>query len=395
MEASTPHPSPGMYCAHVTRGGAALVNAELRELLRVSSDSPPCAFAEGFRFIPQGDEALLALYSNFVVFYGSSAGLPRLNIDTSAKFSPMGEILLSHHVIGTPFVLRLIGTLQSCFNVSLPNAPRCRSIRSQLEIMWESDAFLYLVLPDFERSLEQVALWLERDQNSCLRCLSHALAVLFPFFDDLPRSKPQLRNDLRMDAIYHLLRSKPEFSEAAVRLYFLLHGTGWKTINESDVIDLPNFIGYGCATKQLGVMLQSLERIYQGSRYEPLVSEVCRRIKNPACIDARQACVEELLVHKDVPMSHAWKLYEMEQQLPFLLKIAPTVPDEALPMALSRVCALSRTLPALDSFDLLTAYLNRLLRQNGPYCASYKPKLIELLEPLLAGKFPASTSTFL
>ena len=160
-------------------------------------------------------------------------------------------------------------------------------------------------------------------------------------------------------------------------------GTGWKTINESDVIDLPNFIGYGCATEQLGVMLQSLERIYQGSRYEPLVGEVCKRIKNPACIDARQACVEELLVHKDVP-SHAWKLYEMEQQLPFLLKIAPTVPDEALPMALSRVCALSRTLPASDSFDLLTVYLNRLLRQNGPYCASYKPKLIELLEPLLA-----------
>ena len=184
--------------------------------------------------------------------------------------------------------------------------------------------------------------------------------------------------------LYFALRANSAYSEAALRLYFLLHGTGWKTIQQSDVIDLPNFIGYAVATDQLDLMLQSLERIYRGSRYDSLFIEVRSRIKEPACTDSRQACIHELLVCRDIEvLKLTWKFFRDELGVPFLLGIAPSVPDEALPFALNRVCYLCRSLPFSDSYKLLTVYLNRLIQQGGGICASYKPKLLELLNPLL------------
>ncbi len=351
------------------------MDVKLRDFLR---EPPAQAFAAGMKYLPPGEEVLVAYYANAVLFLGSAKAVaPPGN---STELTPMGDILSSHDIFLATSVLQVIGTLQSCFKISLPSVPQCR----KREIVWKVDAFLHLVLPfDFEGALEKATGWLKHDPEKYFNCLSNSILTLFPCFYDVPQTDFQTRSDWRIDKLYFSLRANS--FEAAIRLYFLLHGTGWKTVNQSDVIDLPNFIGYAVAADQLDLMLQSLERVYSGSPYASLLIEVQNRIKDPAYAgSSQQACIHELLLCRDSEvLKQAWKLYRNDVEMPFLLQIAPSVPDEALPLALNRVCYLCRSLPPSDSYKLLTVYLNRLLQQGGAICASYKPKLLDLLTPLL------------
>ena len=181
--ATTTHPSLGRYWAQLTQGGPPLISNELRDFLRESQEPPAYAFTAGMRYLPPGEEAIVAYHANAVSFLDGAEADMQLDISKGSVFTPMGDILSSHDVVLASSVLKVIGTLQACFKITLPGVPQCR----QREIVWKANTFLHLVLPsDFEWALAKAAGWFKHDPDRVLNCLSDCILALFPIFSDIP-----------------------------------------------------------------------------------------------------------------------------------------------------------------------------------------------------------------
>ncbi|HEY5259069.1 MAG TPA: hypothetical protein VIJ46_00355, partial [Rhabdochlamydiaceae bacterium] len=337
----TPSEMLGRLWADLTLEGANVQPPEIKNTEREE------AYIAGIRHLPPGNESRLAYYCNAVSHQRGIQGLPprALNISTHL-LSPMGHLLLVHSPAQAPLMLHVVGSMQACFEVSLPGVPECRPVGSQLEIGWGD---LHVVLPfEAEGAFGEVLVWLRQDMAGCLACLSHTVLVLFSSFSDLPRVQVEKRNDTLINELYALLRSNTQFSEAAIRFYFLLHGSGRRVIGVADVIDLPSFIVYGVMTNQTNLMLKSLERIYQGSAFAPVFDAVFRRITSLEVIttqNCRQACIEGLLqCGEPQVVPQAWTSYQNEVELPFLMDVGPRLDQHTLPSALNRVCSLCPSL---------------------------------------------------
>ncbi len=381
---SRPAPSQvvGRYWAELTLEGGDIEPAD------VNNSEKETAFVAGLSRLPPGNEFRLAYFCNAISSQTGIHDLPSLTLIDGAQLSPMGGVLFLHSAAQTPNVLHIVGNMQSCFEISLSDVPRCRRVRSHLEICWGQEKRLHVVIPfDSDRALSKVFVWLKQDAAGCLSCLSHTILVLFPNISDLPRAQTEKRNDPRLIDLYGVLRCNVQFSDAAIRFYFLLHGTGSKTIDVTDVIDLPNFILYGTMSNQTDSMLTSLERIYQGSAYKPLFDAIYNRIasiEEKTAVNCRQVCVEQLLLCGEPQIvQQAWTSYHNEIQLPFLFEVGPRLDQHALPFALNRVCVLCPSLMPSEGFQLLRLYLTRLLRQGGPICSNYQPILTDSLLKVL------------
>ncbi|HEY5260237.1 MAG TPA: hypothetical protein VIJ46_06275, partial [Rhabdochlamydiaceae bacterium] len=172
-----------------------------------------------------------------------------------------------------------------------------------------------------------------------------------------------------------------EISDVSLRYAYFVQG---KNCEESDVIALPDFIVYGVETKQLDSVLESLARVYQGSRFAPLFAAIRSKVEALSAktvTSCRPACFEPLLVCEEPGiLASAWASSKSVQRLPLLVALAPGLNPTALPFAVSRVCEFYRSLPPADGVRLLCVYLDLLLSRTMTEESS---NLKGLLDPLL------------
>ncbi len=140
-----------------------------------------------------------------------------------------------------------------------------------------------------------------------------------------------------------------------------------------------------CFLEALDVFFSSTDQ-FQIETF-PLLSCLLKRLKTMTPLQA-------VLIHpENKTLLPAWTVYAKsppDQEVAFLLELAPQLEALALPFALNRVCLLCQTLQPEEKVKLLAGYLDRALRFSDRQVASYQPKLIELLatHPQLLKSYP-------
>ena len=412
----------GRYWAHLTCGGRVFHGEELERnlienLVRGHKDIPAAlatALAVGRYYLPQGKDAILAYYCNVLHFLQEHRVAPqdfpmlklRNGEHETAPESSFGNFLQVHDsraMLTSPLdaALRLVGMLQASLPALSSDTIQCRKTegRMQLEMSWKAHASgIYLVLPwDFEQALEQ----LKHNKEACLAYISQALALLSPSYHDastqgspVPRGLP-----MHLNAIYQDLCNDERYIESALRLFFLLHGGGWKTLDESDVLDLPRWISWAADDKKVHLVLEKLTAAYNRSRFSSLFNSIKEKILvlgNHSAAGCRATTLEVLVQSEEMKiLAPAWTLYAQvispTEGLPFLLEIATGIREAALPFALNRACEFCHPqksiLTSEERMSLLVKYLDRIIQLNDQgqlLSSSYGPKLIELLDALVS-----------
>lgn len=393
------------YCVLRTCGGAVLDGHRLENRLAGAfmqrKNFPPFAgsFGFGIPLLTPGNDAVVAYFSNVARFFKKFKELQAPDLIGSFRnlvpSTPMGRLLSSDDFLSGRLdsILQIVGGLIAGLNQSLPHAPDCRQVAgsNELQISWKTDSVHHFLIPfNFEEALKEAAFVLKQKDSDFLPILSKVLEILMPTLtDDGFNETSQNSMDPRLAAIYYALRNHGAFLSSALRLSFLLRGNGWKVIDESDLLELPAYLGNLLLSAgpeseaELPSTLNQLARGYQNSPFEAQFGEVRSHVlavENPTPRSCQLAALKPLLTSGEQRFAAlAWTQYvkfaehlKAPRRLAFLVEMAPLMPAESLSLALNRVNDFCKPgtdlhLPREGQVRLFCTYLERLIRFSPQY----------------------------